>query len=769
MKDNVLKTIQHLEKNTKKGSCSPHRFALLLAISKLFNNNPSHQNIFHIDEQLEKEFRKAFLELSPNSKISSIQIEYPFYHLQSSGLWNLHIKKEKEIDFQEIIISKKARFTKKRLLQLISHASLSRELYQFMKNDRQRENFIDRLKEIYKTMNQSSDTSQSFLETIESENIDFSNPFVGYLNSLQQVGGSNENALAESQVCNNSFSLLHVAHPLVQIIYEELHSPSNRHVILTGHAGDGKSTLAIDVLKKIKGMISEKPLPSPISPRVDLEESNVTIIKDLSEQDNRDKGCLINELCENERRFLLVSNTGTLLDLFKEHRHILEQENVPLESSVLKAISNEAGAANLNLKGVKFKVFNLARMDNLYLARKIFERMLDRERWVVCESKKCSKACPICINVDLVQRNKARVVDRIFLAYRRMYEYGIRLTLRQLTEHLSYIITSGLESSDVQKLQEKNLRPLKIEYMFFNRFFGDNGVESDPAAERMKSVKTILGQGFGERPSPLWEHRLWLKNYGQSFSFDVPGCKKEFEWLREQGAKIGTKNNQRITPDRAREQVRRMLYFLYDFKKQDKEYLGQYLNSPTLLNWVDWQKKGAGLGLNEKTGLEQKLFHVLQEHFTGVRLPEGSSKGGDRRLYITLSRPRREVRQSAQIVLAQIDWSTAIDLGLKEQTAANGQRRNELVLQGKEPIRDIDLDLGVPFLDYVVMRHFGEFGEVLQAAYIERLDRYKARLQNRMGSDKGERIMLVHLKTDHTFRRQQYGVTNGTLEVSDVL
>jgi hypothetical protein len=67
------------------------------------------------------------------------------------------------------------------------------------------------------------------------------------------------------------------------------------------------------------------------------------------------------------------------------------------------------------------------------------------------------------------------------------------------------------------------------------------------------------------------------------------------------------------------------------------------------------------------------------------------------------------------------------------------------------------------------MRHFGEFGEVLQAAYIERLDQYKARLQGRIGRDDAEEIMLVHLKTDHTFLRQQYSVTNGTLEVNDVL
>ena len=66
--------------------------------------------------------------------------------------------------------------------------------------------------------------------------------------------------MAESQACNSSFSHLHVNHPLAQIIFDELHSEPIRHVILTGHAGDGKSTLAIDVLKMIKGINISEPL-----------------------------------------------------------------------------------------------------------------------------------------------------------------------------------------------------------------------------------------------------------------------------------------------------------------------------------------------------------------------------------------------------------------------------------------------------------------------------------------------------------------------------
>lgn len=141
----------------------------------------------------------------------------------------------------------------------------------------------------------------------------------------------------------------------------------------------------------------------------------------------------------------------------------------------------------------------------------------------------------------------------------------------------------------------------------------------------------------------------------------------------------------------------------------------------------------------------------------------------DRRLYITLSRQRSSVRQSAQVVLAQVDWSTSIALKLQAFKSATGELRQDLVLCGNDRIQGVDLMLTVPFLDYIMMRHVGELGEVLEASYIERLDRYKAQVLVRASAAEDDRIMLVRLKTDHTFRRQYFSVNGDRLEVTDVL
>ncbi len=763
MESQELHLLLKINPGQSMGQIKPHKYALILAIIKLYERHPSRPNRFHITEELEATFEFAFRTLSPDLTFSSAMVEAPFFYLQNDGFWFLHIKPGKEDDFKYINLHKNGRFTKKRLLDIFSHASLDERLHLLLGNRDAREKVKGVLMDMYTNPSSSYDGELARLQPNSELESEF-NPFVGYLNSLQRSGGGNENALAESQVCNAQFATIHVKHPLADIIYGELRDPGGQHVLLTGHAGDGKSTLAMEVYKLFRDWDRDRPLDVPPQPREDT--GDVSIIKDLSERDRNEDPGLLDELSKRERRFLLVSNTGTFLDLIKRHSEYFGEQDVEVESRALKAISSESGESTLSLGGIKFRVFNLARMDNMALARRVFEKMLAPERWTICQTLDCRETCPIFINVNLLQSNQERATERIFLAYRRMYEYGTRLTMRQFTEHLAYLITSGLDQQKIRKVQTQNPPPLISEYLFFNRFFGDNGCEPDGSAFEMKAVQEIEKQKFGERPCPGWEHKLWLRNCDDPVSLGVNSLNAEFEKLCRRGAQepqfIG------MSSDQAREQVRRMLYFLADFSDGQQGYLGQYLNSPTLLDWIRWQHDGVHLEFQEKNTLERKIYHVLQEHFTGVRLPEGSTQN-DRRLYVTLSRRRSEVRQSAQVVLAEFDWVNSTALKLTFTQSATGEQRKDLVLHGKDRIDGLKLPLKVPFLDYVMMRHFGELGEVLEASYLERLDCFKAQVQKKASAHDDERIMLVRLKTDHTFRRQRFAVNGNNLEVTDDL
>jgi hypothetical protein len=580
------------------------------------------------------------------------------------------------------------------------------------------------------------------------------------------LSACNENALAEFQACSKFFPRIQVPHPLTRVILDELRRPGGRQVILTGHAGDGKSTIALAVHRHLAGHAEGAPLARQPLPREDLPD-NISILKDLSERRKDQDAALMREILSGQRRFLIVSNSGALLDFFQGQSAVHGVSSVKMESDVLTAIGADKGNAALVVGAAQFLVINLARIDNLEIARQVFERMIAPEHWAVCADRPCRENCPICLNVDLINHRREIILDRLFLAYRRMYEYGTRLTMRQITEHLAYLITSGLEEADIAGMRAKGLTPLKAEFMFFNRFFGDNGKTDHAPALQMRAVQAIRRQGFGERPCPTWERKLWLKLRDRNFRLKVKDCDTEFELLREHGSGPGNDNRPGMTPDQAREQVRRMLFFLYDFTEDNTSFLKQFLNSPSILRWQQWQREGARLEMTERNVLEQRAYHVLQEHFTGVRLPEGSREH-DRRLYITLSRGRNDIRQSAQVVIAQVDWSNETTLELIRRTNVAGIARTDLDLQGRGRIKDAGLTLTLPFLDYVLMRHFGEIGETLQAAYVERLERFKAQIQD-LSTENSGRVMLVRLKTDHTFRRQQYTVSKGRLEVTDVL
>ncbi len=652
------------------------------------------------------------------------------------------------------------------LKDLVAYAQLSDEFVDAIAKDNCRleieEAIIRRLRSLNETKARENRESNSHVKSIasiqalEEGQKCICNPFVSYLSSLQRTSGANENALAEFQARNPLFYTIHVRHPVTDLILDELRNSDGRHVILTGDAGDGKSTVALAVYRELARVRESDALDRPVQPREDLAQ--ISIIKDLSERKRENDPFLLQEIQEGKRRFLIVSNTGALLDFLCK---TVRDGSLDLESDVLTAISAEDGCGELVIDGARFVVYNLARMDNLAVARQVFVRMIDPERWAACQNCERRPVCPNLTNVELIRSCRERVLERLFLAYRRMHEYGTRLTMRQITEHFAYMLTPGLVGLAGGTLAAQEVRQPRAAFMFFNRFFGDDGQSEDVAAQQMRAVQEVRKQGFGERPCCAWERDLWLHGREDRVRLGVPGWEEEFQRLRRLGSKgVG------FSRDRARDQVRRMLYFLHEFTPEEGNFLAHFLNSPAILQWQRWQKEGEVLGRREERILAQSIGHVLQEHFAGIRLPEWS-ESQERRLYVTLGRGRYDVRQSAQVVLAQIDWARDLCLKLVGRKDRGGSVRVDLELQGQERLKGSKLVLSLPFLDYVLMRHQGELGETLQPAYVERLTRLKAQIQALAGENPS-RVMLVRLKSDNTFRSQQYAVSNGKLEVTDV-
>ena len=595
-----------------------------------------------------------------------------------------------------------------------------------------------------------------------------SNQFVVYLNSLHCRDSGGENALAEAQACDPHFALIQVRSPLVGTIADCLCGTEPRNVILTGHAGDGKSTMAVELYKELSGQPLDQPLERPMQEREEITLSNgrlLSIVKDLSEWSDEDRSILLQEILKAERYFLLVSNTGTLLNLFCEYgdKH-LAKSRTQTESALLKAISADQ-CYDLAFDGCHFGVLNLALLDNLSTARRIFARMLNGENWLVCADSSCHLHCPVYRNVRLMQEHQELITDRLFLAYRRMYSYGSRLTLRQLTAHLAYTITSGLDCQDVSELSKRADKPLISQFMFYNRFFGDDGLDPDIPALQLKGIKQVRRQGFGARPCPTWERRLWLLTQDQNTVLGVPFLEDEFSRLRHCGSGQAKHQDSTVSPDQARDLVRRMLYFLHDFAIGGDSFIRQFLASPSISEWWSWQSAEAGLSLDQGATLKHRVLHVLQEQFAGVRLP--GSMSDEQRLYITLNRRKQDIRQSAQVVIAQVDFAAEFSLELAERRDEWSQTRKELRLVGLGRLDGIGMWLDLPFLDYVLMRHNGEAAAALQAAYVNRLEKLKSQLVMRGDRARSDDLLLVRLNTNYRFVRQVYALRGDRLEVAN--
>ena len=77
------------------------------------------------------------------------------------------------------------------------------------------------------------------------------NEFINYLNSMNNANGDNINALAEAQVTNKYYSSIRVDRKLGKFIQNKISNGEHKSYIITGHAGDGKTSILVQILKDL--------------------------------------------------------------------------------------------------------------------------------------------------------------------------------------------------------------------------------------------------------------------------------------------------------------------------------------------------------------------------------------------------------------------------------------------------------------------------------------------------------------------------------------
>lgn len=320
------------------------------------------------------------------------------------------------------------------------------------------------------------------------------NKFVDYLNSMNNASSNTIAALAESQVLSPFYKKIQIKRRLGTYIAERIRSDEKITVILTGHAGDGKTSILVQILRDLDML----PPNVPLKEEEEFDNGKVKLyaVKDMSElpetkQIEFCKKAL--EAPQNDKSAIVISNTGPVLKCFEEIKKkqceeegtkFTEYDKIELQNMLLNQLdSNENSTVSVG--EYKFLIINIARVDNVNFAEKILEKLLADELWTPCQSCEKRENCHIYFNVQQVKKYKDRVSSFINAFYRNLYENDKRMTIRQMLSQISFSITGNRYCRNV-KANDKYT--MKFKYLFSNLFFGYCGLEEIDNAEQIQGV-----------------------------------------------------------------------------------------------------------------------------------------------------------------------------------------------------------------------------------------------------------------------------------------
>lgn len=335
--------------------------------------------------------------------------------------------------------------------------------------------------------------------------------YISYLNSLHNYNAQNPNAYGEKNVENEFFQEVAVKVGLCAYIEMQLLNEEPHVLILTGHAGDGKTSIMYQVLKDFNvdfnanEKISEILLPTG---------SKCRCIKDYSELSDAEKLSTLYDcmhLPEKGEFVFMVSNTGPLINTFGELFADEDKESAKIE--LIDAMDENAGAIKV-INGYKINVINVASIDNTSFAMSFVNNLVKDSLWTGCgECEKCSY-CHIYKNRELIVKNKQRVLEFIRNHYIWLVEHGTRLTIRSMTEQLAYMITGGIECKQVVPTE-------KDKYLFFNLFFGYIGLKNNDRANTILAVREAKQCAYDKKRLRVDEKLMVECDYSVSFGNEM--------------------------------------------------------------------------------------------------------------------------------------------------------------------------------------------------------------------------------------------------------
>ena len=328
------------------------------------------------------------------------------------------------------------------------------------------------------------------------------NGFVDYLNSMNNANSDTAEALAESQVLSAYYEKIQIPRKLGSYIANRIRNRENLTVILTGHAGDGKTSILVQVLRELKLLPPDTPLED--EKYYSKDGISVYAVKDMSElPEAKQIGFCRKALNapKNGHSAIVISNTGPLLKcleaLYREQHEGRLDEAVrdhfqPMLLSQLDSNKNEM----IGFGEYKFLMINIARVDNVCFAEKVLKKIIADEMWQPCGKCPKKEGCHIRFNVQSVKKHCDSVSAFIKAFYRYLYENDMRMTIRQMLSQLCFAVTGNHSCGDIKVLSSDTVR---FKYLFSNLFFGYSGYKELDYAEQIQGISYAKGSGIDSK------------------------------------------------------------------------------------------------------------------------------------------------------------------------------------------------------------------------------------------------------------------------------
>ncbi|MDQ2087092.1 hypothetical protein RBH29_11715 [Herbivorax sp. ANBcel31] len=559
------------------------------------------------------------------------------------------------------------------------------------------------------------------------------NSFVYYLNSMNNANSSSENALAESQILTEYYDKIRIDRRLGEYIYQLLFDDKPSAVILTGHAGDGKTSVLVQILNQLGYFDVKKPLKER-----EYVNDRLFYVKDMSELSSEVQGIVLEEfLLAPSKNFssILISNTGPLINTFKrilKDNNKDEEEIDNFEMKILDLLDksdDDFGSIDIKGEDCKFRIINMAQIENTYFVKEIIEKILNEELWEKCQECNVKEYCPIYFNYKTMDKNRDRIISFIERLYLWFFENQSRLTIRQMLSHISFSITGNLNCNEVHSKFE-NSREGIFDYAFSNLFFGYKGYKFIKNSNNIKAIRELRKLNLDEI-ALVEDYNLFVKEEFDIFDNETQDLLETT--LKNNIEALSIENEGSV---KLRRSFRRF-YILLSNLEEEFEFLISQVFSDTFNMYFDLKKKKS-LNYNIKAKLKDIIFEALYKIYLGIH-PIDSDK-----LYLTLKKNYDDT-QNVQLILGELS-KTDIDILQKQipdMITESGKSYETFIKFGSNvPLYKLDLQT----LDYFNKIREGAIFTSLNPSFTFGLMKLKTNLIRHYRYNSDEEIKLLVIR-----------------------